>query len=142
MSELFPLVLDGTTLGLQALVQVARENRGVVLCPDARQRMEESQNWVEEAGTKNQPVYGVTTGFGSLARVTIPPEQRAQLSVNLVRSHAAGVGRPLPSHIVRAMMLLRANALAKGVSGCRPLLVDTLLAMLNRAALISVPLNL
>lgn len=139
MSELFPLVLDGMTLDLQSLVQVARENRPVVLCPDARERMEESQNWVEEAGTKNQPVYGVTTGFGSLARVTIPPEQRAQLSVNLVRSHAAGVGRPLPTPIVRAMMLLRANALAKGVSGCRPLLVDTLLAMLNRGLTPVVP---
>jgi histidine ammonia-lyase len=139
MSEPQPLLLDGQTLGLDEVVEVARAGRAVVLCEQARQRMDRSHAWVAEAGQKSQPVYGVTTGFGSLARVTIPPEQRAQLSVNLIRSHAAGVGRSLEAPTVRAMMLLRANALAKGVSGCRPLLVDTLLAMLNRGLTPVVP---
>ncbi|NOY28309.1 MAG: aromatic amino acid lyase, partial [Oligoflexia bacterium] len=82
-------------------------------------------------GQGDKPVYGVNTGFGSLARVRIPASQSAQLSLNLMRSHAAGVGPPVALPVVRAMMLLRANALSKGVSGCRPLLVDTICAMLN-----------
>ena len=126
-----PVWVDGEGLSFAALVEVARRGRGVALCPEARRRMERSAAWVSEAGRGARTVYGVTTGFGSLARVNIAPEHRALLSLNLVRSHAAGVGASLPVPVVRAMMLLRANALSKGASGCRPLLVDTLLAMLN-----------
>ncbi len=125
------LLLDGGQLDLRAVVAVARFGQRVALCPDARLRMARTCAWVQEAGRGGRPVYGVTTGFGSLARVTIAPRDRARLSLNLVRSHAAGVGPPMPVPVVRAMMVLRANALAKGASGCRPLLVDTLCAMLN-----------
>jgi len=125
-----PLALDGAGLHFVDVVGVARHGRPVVLAPHARARMEKSYAWVASAGTRDEPVYGVNTGFGSLARVRIPADQRARLSLNLVRSHAAGVGDPLPVPVVRAMMLLRANALAKGASGCRPLLVDTICAML------------
>lgn len=109
--------------------------------------MEASQAWVDLAasGTLRDPsgepmaVYGVNTGYGSLARLRIPLDRIRDLSWNLIRSHAAGVGRPLPAEVVRAMMLLRANALAKGASGCRPVVVDTLLAMLERGVIPEVP---
>ncbi len=125
------LLLDGNTLQFADLVEVARHGRVVRLHPEARRRMAASAAWVHAAGAGDQTVYGVTTGFGSLARVNIAAKDRALLSLNLIRSHAAGVGAPLPVPAVRAMMLLRANALSKGASGCRPLLVETLLAMLN-----------
>lgn len=110
---------------------MARQGGEVLLDPQARARMLRSYAWVKAAGRRDDPVYGVNTGFGSLARVRIQAADASRLSTNLVRSHAAGVGPDLPDDVVRAMMLLRANALAKGVSGCRPRLVETLLAMLN-----------
>ena len=88
----------------------------MVLADTARDRMLESYSWVKQATTQDKPVYGVNTGFGSLARVKIDPAHSSQLSLNLIRSHAAGVGPILPVAETRAMMLLRANALAKGVS--------------------------
>ncbi len=139
MSQLPPLLIDGSSLDFEALVQVARLGRPVALAEPARARMLQSQAWVAGAGRRDAPVYGVNTGFGSLARVRIPADQTATLSLNLLRSHAAGVGPPVEAPAVRAMMLLRANALAKGVSGCRPLLVETLAAMLNADVLPVVP---
>lgn len=125
------LAIDGSSLTIQDVVDVARNGRTVALDDDARRRMQASYAWVQQAAQQDQPVYGVNTGFGSLARVKIDPSHSSQLSLNLLRSHAAGVGPILPVPETRAMMLLRANALAKGASGCRPLLVDTLLAMLE-----------
>ncbi len=134
-----PLLLDGQHLTLTDLLAVARQGRPVALHDAARAEMARSYAWVSEAGRGDRPVYGVNTGFGSLARVRIPAEHRARLSLNLVRSHAAGVGRALPEDVVRAMLLLRANALARGVSGCRPLLVDAILDLLNRGVSPVVP---
>jgi histidine ammonia-lyase len=131
--------INGLDLTLSDLVAVARQGASARLTDDARARMEASWDWVRAASAGDQVVYGVTTGFGSLARVAIPAEQRARLSVNLLRSHAAGVGPELPVPVVRAMMLLRANTLARGASGCRPLLVDTLLTMLERGVTPRVP---
>ena len=125
------LTIDGNSLDIADVVAVARHMQPVTLAEPAREAMHRSYEWVSQAGNSDQAIYGVNTGFGSLARVRIPPENSALLSLNLVRSHAAGVGAPLPVDVTRATMLLRANALAKGVSGCRPLLVDTLLMMLN-----------
>jgi len=133
------LSIDGEHLTIGDLVSVARGGRPVQLASEARKNMGRSYAWVREAGKAERPVYGVTTGFGSLARVTIAAGDRAKLSLNLVRSHAAGVGAPLSVPVVRGMMLLRANALAKGASGCRPLLVDTILAMLNAGVTPLVP---
>ena len=127
-----PLSIDGSSLTIQDVVDVARRGRTVMLADAARERMQESYAWVQQACRQDQPVYGVNTGFGSLARVKIDPANSSMLSLNLIRSHAAGVGPLLPVAEVRAMMLLRANALAKGASGCRPVLVDTLLAMLAK----------
>lgn len=125
------LQIDGESLQIPDVAAVARAGRRVALATEARARMVRSYEWVRAAAQSDQPVYGVNTGFGSLARVRIPPSQSAKLSLNLLRSHAAGVGAPLDVATTRATMLLRANALAKGVSGCRPLLVETILAMLN-----------
>ena len=125
------LAVTGASLTLTDFVSVAREQRPVNLDKQARARMLRSYAWVKAAGQREDAIYGVNTGFGSLARVRIKAEDRATLSLNLVRSHAAGVGKPLGEDVVRGMMLLRANALAKGASGCRPRLVETLLSMLN-----------
>ena len=126
-----PLSLDGQSLCLNELVQVARQQLPVHLSPDAKKAMQHSYQWVRDSANLDMPIYGVNTGFGSLARVRIHREQSALLSKNLIRSHAAGVGPIASRDICRATMLLRANALAKGVSGCRPLLVETLLQYLN-----------
>ncbi len=134
-----PLVLDGESLSLLDLVAVARARREVELSPKARAAMRQSLDWVLEAAEGRlcdesgnpRSVYGINTGFGSLARVRIPKEKSSELSRNLVRSHAAGVGSPAPRDVARAMVVLRANALAKGASGCRPILVDRLLDLLN-----------
>ena len=132
--------IDGHSLGLQDVSDIARRGAEVSLDADARSRMTHSEAWVARAAAgeliddhgEPMAVYGVNTGYGSLARVRIPPSDAAHLSWNLIRSHAAGVGTPVPADVVRAMMLLRANALAKGASGCRPVIVETLLEMLKR----------
>ncbi len=128
------LVVDGSTLSLREVVEVARSGRPVHLADAARGEMARSWAWVKQKteGTDERPAYGVNTGLGSLARLTIPLEEARSLSWNMLRSHAAGVGPHVPPDVTRAMMLLRANALARGASGCRPELVETLLAMLNK----------
>jgi histidine ammonia-lyase len=139
--------LDGQSLTLEAVAEIAAGRRIPRLHPQARARMERSFDWVmrvAEAGLAvpggdPQSVYGVNTGYGSLARVRIDQAQIRQLSWNLIRSHAAGVGPPVARPMARAMMLLRANALAKGASGCRPALVDTLCTMLERDVVPEIP---
>lgn len=139
--------LDGHQLSIADLVRVARGEMHPVLADSARVVMARSQAWVQRAaageirGSDGEPlpIYGVNTGYGSLARVRIPQEQIHALSTNLIQSHAAGVGPPLPERVVRAAMLLRANALAKGASGVRPLLVDTLCAMLSAGVTPEIP---
>jgi histidine ammonia-lyase len=141
------VAIDGSSLTLPAVAAVGRERATVALDAGARERMSASQAWVaraaegrlKSANGEPLPVYGVNTGYGSLARVRIPPADIPRLSMNLVKSHAAGVGPPIASEAVRAMMLLRANALAKGASGCRPVLVETLAQMLNRGVVPEVP---
>ncbi|MFN9796623.1 MAG: aromatic amino acid lyase, partial [Gemmatimonas sp.] len=113
------------------VVAVADERMPVALADEARRRMEQTRRVVDAAVERGVPVYGVNTGFGKLSEVTIPTDQLAALQRNLVRSHAAGVGDPLPEREVRAMMLLRANVLATGYAGARAEVVDTLLALLK-----------
>ncbi|MEO6527514.1 MAG: histidine ammonia-lyase [Gemmatimonadaceae bacterium] len=125
------VVLDGHSLALEDVVAVAIDRAPVELAPSARTRMERANGVVTALVESGAVAYGVTTGFGKLSDIAIPRGRLAELQVNLVRSHAAGVGRPLPERETRAMMLLRANVMAKGFSGARAVLVDTLLAMLN-----------
>ena len=125
------VVIDGNSLTLEQVGAVARDRAAVSLAPHARQRVGITRQVVDDLVAKRAVAYGVTTGFGKLSEVAIPPERLAELQVNLVRSHAAGVGDLLPEREVRAMMLLRANVIAKGCSGARADLADLLLAMLN-----------
>jgi histidine ammonia-lyase len=126
-----PVVLDGHSLTLDDVVAVALDGAPVELLPAARARMERAHEVVRVLVASGAVAYGVTTGFGKLSDVAIPPERLDELQVNLVRSHAAGVGPLLAEREARAMMLLRANCIAKGYSGARPLLVDLLAGMLN-----------
>ena len=126
-----PVSIDGRTLTIAQVRAVAEGGAHVSLSPSARARMAATRRVVEGIVARNEVVYGVTTGFGKLSDVAIPPDKLAALQVNLVRSHAAGVGAPLPRREVRAMMLLRANVLAKGFSGARSALPELLCAMLN-----------
>jgi histidine ammonia-lyase len=125
------ILIDGESLTVDEAYAVAVERLRVKLNPKARERMLRTHAVVDDIVARNAVVYGVTTGFGKLSEVAIPRDKLAQLQVNLVRSHASGVGDRLPEREVRAMMLLRANVIAKGYSGARPELVDLILQMLN-----------
>jgi histidine ammonia-lyase len=126
-----PLQLDGQTLTIAQVRAVAEGDAQVALSTAAATRMAATRKVVDDIVARNDVVYGITTGFGKLSDVAIPPDKLAALQVNLVRSHSVGVGTPLPRREVRAMMLLRANVLAKGFSGARPALPELLCAMLN-----------
>ncbi|MEP6765254.1 MAG: histidine ammonia-lyase [Gemmatimonadaceae bacterium] len=125
------LQLDGRSLTIADVHAVAVSRSHVALHSDARARMTRSRQVVDAAVASGSPVYGVNTGFGKLSEIAIPNDQLAALQRNLVRSHAAGVGDSLPENEVRAMMLLRANVLASGYAGARPIVVDQLIHLLN-----------
>ena len=125
------VILTGNDLSFEPLRAVALQHESVSLHSSAIERMKASRAVVDKLVASGATAYGINTGFGKLASVRISSEQVAQLQVNLVRSHACGVGEPLSESETRAMMLLRANALAKGLSGIRPQVVDTLCKMLN-----------
>ncbi len=128
-----PLPLSGRDLSIANIIEVARGRRSVALDPAAAERMTASRRVVDELVARGATAYGITTGFGDLADVRIEPERTADLQRNLVRSHAAGVGDPLPDEVVRAMLLLRANTLAIGLSGARVEVAELLINMLNAA---------
>lgn len=123
--------LDGRGLTLAALRAFDTRSCRVELAPAARSAMLRSVETVREAVRGERVSYGITTGFGAFANRRISPEQVRQLQINLVRSHACGVGEPLPARLVRRMLLLKANSLAAGFSGARPEIVEALLALLN-----------
>jgi histidine ammonia-lyase len=125
------VALTGNDLTFPQLYAVALQNEPVSLSPDAIVRMKASRAVVDKLLAEGQTAYGINTGFGKLASVRISSEQVRQLQINLVRSHTCGVGVALSEAETRAMILLRANALAKGLSGVRPVVVETLCAMLN-----------
>jgi histidine ammonia-lyase len=126
------LSIDGMGLDLEGLEGVARGGRSVTLAPAARAAVAASRRVVDEAVSRGSVVYGVTTGFGNFADVRIPLDHLRELQLNLLRSHAAGVGDVIGEEETRALMLLRANVLARGFSGVRPETLDLLIAMLNR----------
>src|SRR4029079_6031648 len=125
------VVIDGSSLRIEDVFAVAAGEATVKLSPLARDGARATVHVVHHFVQRNTVAYGVTTGFGKLSEIAIPADRLAELQVNLVRSHAAGVGDLLPEREVRAMMLLRANVIAKGYSGARADLADLLLAMLN-----------
>lgn len=140
-------LLDGRSLNFAELVAVARGRASVAVAGSTAGPMRTSRDWVlaaargelRDAGAGPRSVYGVNTGYGSLARVAIPAGQAAELSANLIRSHAAGTGPELPDEVVRAAMVLRANALARGMSGVEPAVVHTLLLMVEAGVTPVVP---
>ncbi len=125
------IYLDGNSLSLDDLVAIAREFALVSLTDAARARVTGARDVVDDFASRDAPTYGINTGFGSFAEVTIPADSLAQLQVNLLRSHSAGVGEPLSIPVVRAMMALRANVLAKGFSGIRLDTLERLVTALN-----------
>jgi histidine ammonia-lyase len=133
------LHINGNDLTLEAVREVAAERRPVLLSADAREAVDRARAVVDEIVASNKVAYAITTGVGKLSDVRIAGDQIRELQVNLVRSHAAGVGEPLSVAETRAMMLLRANSLAKGFSGVRAVVIDTLCEMLNRGVTPFVP---
>ncbi len=133
------LVLDAKPLTIDEVVSVARYDRRISVGLKARKLMLASRKVVEAAIKDGQPHYGINTGFGSLSKQRIGDKDLAALQRNLVRSHAAGVGDSLPDDVVRAMMLLLAASLSRGKSGVRPVLVETIAAMLNKGVTPIVP---
>jgi len=131
--------LDGDSLTLRDVWLVAHGDGEVELAPVARNLVARRRHFVDEIVRRGDVAYGVTTGFGKLSEMAIPLDRLSELQVNLVRSHAAGVGALLPEREVRAMMLLRANVIAKGYSGARADLIDLLAGMLNAGLYPEVP---
>src|SRR5438105_2534105 len=126
------LHINGNDLTLEELREVVYARRPVLLDAEARERVERARAVVDDLVANNRVAYAITTGVGMLSDVHINPEQNRELQVNLLRSHAVGVGEPLSQSETRAMMLLRASSLAKGFSGVRPDVINTLCEMLNR----------
>ncbi|MGH7470750.1 MAG: histidine ammonia-lyase [Longimicrobiales bacterium] len=134
------LAICGTELRLEDVERVARSTEvRVHLAAEARIRVEAARTMVERVVSEGRVVYGLTTGFGALAELVIPADRIRELQVNLIRSHAAGVGAPLPETEARAIMLLRANVLALGHSGVRPAIIELLLELLNRGVYPLIP---
>ena len=126
-----PVTLDGHSLSIADVVAVARHAAPVAIAPQALVSVAASRRAVESAVARGDTIYGVNTGFGKLAHVRIKPDQARELQLNLIRSHASGVGEPLSVDAVRAMMLLRANVLLRGTSGVRAILPELIVGMLN-----------
>jgi len=126
------ILIDGQTLTLEALASIAEQGTHVGLSPEAIPAIEASCQLVRSIVDGDQQVYSINTGFGALSKIAIAKADVARLQLNFVRSHAAGTGTPLSEPVVRAMMALRANTLAKGFSGVRPQVIELLLAMLNK----------
>ena len=133
-------MLDGSSLTIADVVRVARDpGARIAVAPAARAALAASRARVNAAVATGATIYGINTGFGKLANVRIAPDQLEQLQVNLIRSHAAGVGSLMPADVVRAVMLLRANVLIRPTSGVRPELVDALVALINSGLVPAVP---
>jgi len=133
------LQIDGQSLTIQQIADVAARRERVSLSATARERVERARRVVEQIVAEGRTVYGVNTGFGKLSDVSIERSDLRQLQLNLVRSHSCGLGEPLSDEEARAMLLLRANVLASGFSGARPLVIDTLIAMLEKGVTPVIP---
>lgn len=125
------VLVDGESLTLEQLERVACGGEEVQLAPQARERLWQRRQGIEARLAAGEVMYGVNTGFGRMADVIIPADKLGQLQLNLLRSHACGVGEPFSPEVVRGMLLLRANVLATGYAGVRPELVEALLTLLN-----------
>lgn len=135
-----PVMLDGASLTLEEVVRFARTpGIRIELDPGGLARLGTSRQFIDAAIARGDTLYGINTGFGKLATVRVADDALDQLQANLIRSHAAGVGDPLPAEVVRAMMLLRTNVLLRPTSGVRPRLVEALAALANAGVVPVVP---
>src|SRR5882762_11654480 len=126
------ILLDGSSLTIDQLLAIADRGEPVALSDAACDRVRAARAVVDRRARGDEPAYGINTGFGSFAEVKIAPDALETLQLNLLRSHADGLGDPLPARTVRATMALRANVLAKGFSGIRVETLEALIALLNR----------
>ncbi|HZN91480.1 MAG TPA: aromatic amino acid lyase, partial [Myxococcales bacterium] len=133
------VLIDGDTLKLEEILQVARGEAQVELSPDAAGRVEAARRMVDRVAESDEPTYGINTGFGTLAEVRIARKDLRELQRNLILSHSVGVGTPLPLVEARALLLLRCNVLAKGYSGIRAQTLALAMEMLNRGVVPVVP---
>lgn len=125
------VTISGKGLTIDDVAAVARKRAKVLVSKDSIARVQKGRNILERYIADGKKLYGVTTGFGDFSKVFISAEDAAQLQVNLIRSHNAGVGAPVPEDVARATMLARANFLASGMSGCRPVILERLVAAIN-----------
>jgi histidine ammonia-lyase len=133
--------ITGAPLAFGDVVAVARRGAAVELAPEAVEAMRRSRAQVERLAAGEQPVYGISTGFGALAATRIPPDRRSELQHALVRSHSAGMGEDVDAEVVRGMMLLRLRTLATGHTGARPVVAESLAALLNAGITPAVPVH-
>ncbi|MCT4605104.1 MAG: histidine ammonia-lyase [Marinisporobacter sp.] len=133
------VLIDGNKLTLQEVVNVSRKNFSVALTDEALEKVKKSRAFVDKLVEEEKVVYGITTGFGKFSDVVISKDEAKELQRNLIISHACGVGKHFPEDVVRAVMLLRANALAKGFSGIQPKTLNTLIEMINKGVHPAIP---
>ena len=133
------LTVNGTGFDVYDVAAVARQHKQVSIATEALERMARSRAMLEKLIDEEAVVYGITTGFGRFSDVKISRKDAIELQKNLIASHAAAVGEPLPEEVVRAVLLLRINALARGCSGVRPLLVERLTELLNKGVIPVIP---
>lgn len=133
------VVIDGHSLNLESFIAVARYGAKVSIADSAMEAMKKSRALADKIAAQGRVAYGITTGFGEFQKVAVPADHSNQLSTNLILSHCTGTGEPYKDEVVRGMLLLRANALAVGVSGVRPLLVEMMAEMLNKGVIPVVP---
>ena len=131
--------IDGENLTIEDVVAVARHGAEVKIHQEAKEKVRKCRHVLEVFVKKNKVVYGVTTGVGALGRIAIPPEDIKKLQANVIRSHSAGIGKPVDTDVTRALMLLRANTLAKGNSGIKLETLETLVQMINKGVHPTVP---
>ncbi|WP_407310181.1 histidine ammonia-lyase [Desulfosporosinus sp. SB140] len=139
LTEQLEVELDGESLTLEQMVAVARHGAKAVLKTEAKEKVLKSREFVEQLIKDNKSVYGITTGFGMFSNVVISTDDAKKLQRNLIMSHSTGVGEPLSAEVVRGILLLRANALAKGFSGIRLSTLETLLKVLNTGIVPVIP---
>ncbi len=126
------ILIDGNRLTIEDVINVSKNFAEVALCPDSIEKINSSRAFVDKVVEEERAVYGINTGFGEFANKSISIEEAEQLQINLIRSHSVGVGKPFPEDVVRGIILLRANALAKGFSGVRLVVIHTLIEFLNK----------
>ena len=133
------IYLSGAHLSIKDVIEVVRNELQVALDPKQLELVKQSRRQVEKLVKRGEPIYGINTGFGKLADTSISSSNVEKLQRNLILSHCSGVGQPLPLEIVKAMMLLRANALMKGYSGIRAEVIQLLVDMVNCGVIPIVP---